>query len=172
LGVASSAAAATAPLQAVRGAATHSLPHHQVAFSLPDRFVPSRSVSTNAVMRGSYDHAAQSGTLRCTVRLQAVGVLHRTVQIAKFWGARRLNITNSGKTSGLRWYIGKAGWDRIAYAYASAPKDLATASRRYVVYKMLLSTASPENASDCDSTVANDSNALATAIRSAHTTSK
>jgi hypothetical protein len=173
---AATASAATAPLQAPSSGATHALNATQVAFSLPSRFVASRSISTNAVIRGAYDHVVKTTSPACTVRLDAIGTLQRSapraLEVARYWGAQRLNIIDSGASDGLRWYIGKAGSYRIAYAYASAPKALATASRRFIVYKMRLATPTPGNASRCDGAVTTDRAALSTAIRSVHTGAK
>jgi len=166
------ATAATAPLQAARGGATHALSDKKVAFSLPDRFTPARSINTNATLRGAYDHDVTVGATVCSVRLWAVGTLQRSrpsaLDVAKFWGAGRFNLTSKGTTKALRWYVGRAGYDRIAYAYGPAPKSLATTSRRYVVYKMLLASAVTENAATCDTAVTDDAGPLSAAIRSVH----
>jgi hypothetical protein len=178
LAIAAAGFAAQAPLEApVSTGALRALTSAGVVFPLPHRFTPSRSVSANRIEHGVFEHRVDvSQALTCLVVLSARGRLQRSRPevsgAARYWGGDAFKITERGRRGPLRWYVGRSGSFRAAFAWEPAPNQLSSSRLRYVAFWMTLGSKVAEAADECAPSVSAELPTLRSAIRNVRTNGK
>jgi hypothetical protein len=173
LAASTAAVAARAPLDAPNAAGVqHALRSAHVSFALPVTYAQHRSINTNRPMRGFYERPLTLASGRvCNLQLAANSQLQASKPLvadaAKVWGGNAFAITQRGRTGALRWYAGRSGTMRIAFAWQPAPSGLASSRLHYLSVRMMLGTVEPNDQTACTAAITHERQTLTTAVRSA-----
>jgi hypothetical protein len=170
-GTSASALAATAPLQApARNGAMKAITA-VVGFQLPREFVPSRSVSRGAGLRGVYERRVRVSGQTCLILVRALGRLERRKptldHAAAPWGLRpKFTLARRGRVGPLHWYAGRAEALPTALAWRKLSGRLARRNPYLAVYMQV--DQQQHGTQACLRAIAQQRTHLRHAIRSAH----